>query len=150
MIYDVAIIGGGIVGLATALELLRERPRLALVLLEKEKAVAQHQSGHNSGVIHAGIYYTPGSLKAQLCREGAAATRLSARSKALRSKPAASSSSRPARPSCSGWRRCSIAPSRMASRWSGSIPGLLPALSRTFEALARFMCPRPGSPVIIP
>lgn len=75
MIYDVAIIGGGIVGLATALELLRERPRLALVLLEKEKAVAQHQSGHNSGVIHAGIYYTPGSLKAQLCREGAAATK---------------------------------------------------------------------------
>ena len=68
--YDVAIIGAGIVGLASARELLRRRPRLRLAVLEKEPAVAQHQSGHNSGVIHSGIYYTPGSLKARLCVAG--------------------------------------------------------------------------------
>ena len=67
---DVAIIGGGIVGLATALRLLEARPQLRLAVLEKEAALATHQSGHNSGVVHAGLYYTPGSLKATLCREG--------------------------------------------------------------------------------
>ena len=75
MIYDFAVIGGGIVGLAAAREILRARPQASLILIEKEKAVAQHQSGHNSGVIHAGIYYQPGSLKARFCREGAAATK---------------------------------------------------------------------------
>lgn len=70
---DFCIIGGGIVGLATALTLLERCPGASLVLLEKESAVARHQTGHNSGVIHSGIYYAPGSLKAQLCREGAAA-----------------------------------------------------------------------------
>jgi len=69
---DIAIIGGGIVGLATAYQLLRMRPGLRLTLLEKETALATHQSGHNTGVIHAGIYYRPGSLKARLCREGKA------------------------------------------------------------------------------
>ena len=67
---DVAIIGAGIVGLATALRLLQRRPDLRVVLLEKEATVAAHQSGHNSGVLHAGLYYEPGSLKARLCREG--------------------------------------------------------------------------------
>ena len=67
---DVAIIGAGIVGLATALELLERRPDLRLVVLEREPEVAAHQSGHNSGVVHAGLYYTPGSAKARLCREG--------------------------------------------------------------------------------
>jgi L-2-hydroxyglutarate oxidase len=67
--YDVAIIGGGIVGLATALAL-TERFRLALAVLEAEDRVAAHQSGHNSGVIHSGLYYKPGSLKARLCVEG--------------------------------------------------------------------------------
>lgn len=70
MIYDIAIVGGGIVGLATARELLSRHPQLKLVLLEKETAVSRHQTGHNSGVIHSGIYYTPGSLKAKLCTEG--------------------------------------------------------------------------------
>ena len=74
MTYDFAIIGAGIVGLAAAREILRARPRSSIVLLEKENAVAWHQTGHNSGVIHSGIYYAPGSLKARLCREGAAAT----------------------------------------------------------------------------
>lgn len=74
MRYDYCVIGGGIVGLATALELLSRRPGASLVLVEKEAAVARHQTGHNSGVIHAGIYYTPGSLKAELCRAGASAT----------------------------------------------------------------------------
>lgn len=70
---DVAIIGAGIVGLAVALELTRVHPGLSVVVLEKESAVAQHQTGRNSGVIHSGLYYKPGSLKARLCVEGAAA-----------------------------------------------------------------------------
>lgn len=69
--YDVAVVGGGIVGLATARELILRHPTLSFVLLEKEKELAKHQSGHNSGVIHSGIYYTPGSLKAKLCVRGA-------------------------------------------------------------------------------
>jgi L-2-hydroxyglutarate oxidase LhgO len=69
--YDVVIVGGGIVGLSVALEITRRFPRLRLLLLEKEDRVARHQSGHNSGVIHSGIYYKPGSLKARLCVEGA-------------------------------------------------------------------------------
>lgn len=69
---DVAIVGGGIVGLATALRLLEARPRLRITVLEKEPELATHQSGHNSGVVHAGLYYAAGSLKARLCREGKA------------------------------------------------------------------------------
>lgn len=69
---DVVVVGGGIVGLATALALLEQTPGLRLTLLEKEDALAFHQSGHNSGVVHAGLYYAPGSLKASLCREGRA------------------------------------------------------------------------------
>lgn len=68
--YDIAIVGGGIVGLATARELLHRHPRLKLVLLEKEAEIGSHQTGHNSGVIHSGIYYKPGSLKAKLCADG--------------------------------------------------------------------------------
>lgn len=75
MIYDFCVIGGGIVGLATARELLALRPDATLLLIEKEDAVGLHQTGHNSGVIHAGIYYTPGSLKARLCVEGLRATK---------------------------------------------------------------------------
>ncbi len=66
-----AVVGGGILGLALARELLRRRPSLRLVVLEKEDELATHQTGHNSGVVHAGIYYAPGSLKAKLCVEGA-------------------------------------------------------------------------------
>ncbi|XP_072895911.1 L-2-hydroxyglutarate dehydrogenase, mitochondrial isoform X3 [Hemitrygon akajei] len=69
--YDVAIVGGGIVGLASARELIQRFPKLTFIVLEKEKELAFHQSGHNSGVIHSGIYYTPGSLKAKLCVRGA-------------------------------------------------------------------------------
>jgi len=69
--YDIAIIGGGIVGLATARAILDRAPRTRLVLLEKETDIAHHQTGHNSGVIHSGIYYKPGSYKARLCVEGA-------------------------------------------------------------------------------
>jgi L-2-hydroxyglutarate oxidase len=68
--YDVTIIGGGIVGLATGHALLNQNPALKIVLLEKESDVGQHQTGHNSGVIHSGIYYKPGSLKAINCRRG--------------------------------------------------------------------------------
>ena len=70
MRYDFCVVGGGIVGLATAREILRRRPGASLALLEKEADVATHQTGHNSGVIHAGVYYAPGSLKARLCRAG--------------------------------------------------------------------------------
>lgn len=70
MIHDYCIIGGGIVGLATARALRERNPDAAIVLIEKESQFAVHQTGHNSGVIHAGIYYEPGSLKAKLCREG--------------------------------------------------------------------------------
>lgn len=68
--YDIAVIGGGIVGLASAYRLLHEKPELKIVLLEKENSVAQHQTGHNSGVIHSGLYYKPGSLKAINCIKG--------------------------------------------------------------------------------
>lgn len=72
---DVAVVGGGLVGLATARALLLARPHLAVVLLEKEARVAAHQSGHNSGVIHSGLYYAPGSAKARTSVAGAAAMR---------------------------------------------------------------------------
>ena len=70
---DLVVIGGGIVGLATARSWLRRHPGSRVTVLEKEDHVAAHQSGRNSGVVHAGVYYAPGSLKAQLCREGRAA-----------------------------------------------------------------------------
>lgn len=72
---DFCVIGGGIVGLATALALLERAPGASVSVLEKERALATHQTGHNSGVIHAGIYYAPGSLKARLCKAGAAWTK---------------------------------------------------------------------------
>ena len=68
--YDLAIVGAGIVGLATAREFLLRQPALRVIVLEKEAAIASQQSGHNSGVIHSGIYYAPGSLKARACVEG--------------------------------------------------------------------------------
>jgi len=68
--YDVVIIGAGIVGLAVSRELLSRYPRLRLAVLDKEPSVGQHQTGHNSGVLHSGIYYAPGSLKARLCVQG--------------------------------------------------------------------------------
>ncbi|MCS7255094.1 MAG: L-2-hydroxyglutarate oxidase [Thermomicrobium sp.] len=70
--FDVIVIGAGIVGLATAREILLRRPRLRLAVIEKEARVATHQTGHNSGVIHSGLYYRPGSLKARACVAGAA------------------------------------------------------------------------------
>jgi len=65
MKYDIAIVGAGIVGLATALKIKEKQPDLNVVVLEKENKVAKHQTGNNSGVIHSGIYYKPGSLKAK-------------------------------------------------------------------------------------
>jgi L-2-hydroxyglutarate oxidase len=73
-VHDFAVIGGGIVGLSVAWQLRRRQPTRRIVVLEKEPAVARHQTGHNSGVIHAGIYYEPGSLKAELCRKGVTET----------------------------------------------------------------------------
>ena len=68
--FDICVIGGGIVGLATAYQLSKKHPKLKLVVLEKETSLAKHQTGHNSGVLHTGIYYKPGSLKAINCRNG--------------------------------------------------------------------------------
>jgi L-2-hydroxyglutarate oxidase len=67
---DVAVIGGGIVGLAVAYQIVQQHPGRSVTVLEKENQLAQHQTGHNSGVLHSGIYYKPGSLKAENCREG--------------------------------------------------------------------------------
>jgi L-2-hydroxyglutarate oxidase len=68
--FDLVVVGGGLVGLASAYRILERSPGLRLAVLEKEAVPAYHQSGHNSGVVHAGLYYAPGSLKARLCREG--------------------------------------------------------------------------------
>ena len=68
--FDVVVVGGGIVGVSTARELKQRHKNLRMAIVEKESKLAYHQSGHNSGVIHAGIYYKPGSLKAKLCVEG--------------------------------------------------------------------------------
>jgi L-2-hydroxyglutarate oxidase LhgO len=70
---DVLVIGAGIIGLASARELLNRHPGLRVAVLEKEKRIASHQTGHNSGVIHSGVYYMPGSLRARLCVEGSRA-----------------------------------------------------------------------------
>ena len=74
MSVDFTIIGGGIVGISTAMQLAERFPGASILLLEKEASLGAHQTGHNSGVIHAGVYYQPGSLKARFCREGLAAT----------------------------------------------------------------------------
>ncbi|MFI9405538.1 L-2-hydroxyglutarate oxidase [Nocardia sp. NPDC052316] len=81
--YDFCVIGGGIVGVATAHRLLQRHPGATLVLLEKAAALATHQTGHNSGVIHSGIYYPPDSLKARLCRRGARWTKEFAAAQAI-------------------------------------------------------------------
>ncbi len=70
MKYDIAVIGGGIVGAATFYKLQKKFPNLSIVLFEKEKVLADHQTGNNSGVIHSGLYYKPGSLKARNCIQG--------------------------------------------------------------------------------
>lgn len=75
MIYDYCVIGGGIVGLSAAHALRQREPDASILVLEKEAEVGAHQTSHNSGVIHAGIYYAPGSLKARLCSEGLTATK---------------------------------------------------------------------------
>ncbi len=74
MQYDYTIIGGGIVGVATALQLQQQCPHARIAVIEKESSLAFHQTGHNSGVVHAGVYYQPGSLKARFCKEGAQKT----------------------------------------------------------------------------
>lgn len=70
--YDIAIIGGGVIGLATAMSLGQQYPEAKILVVEKEREWGYHQTGHNSGVIHSGIYYKPGSLKAKFCRDGCA------------------------------------------------------------------------------
>jgi L-2-hydroxyglutarate oxidase LhgO len=85
--YDVAIVGGGILGLATARAILDSAPAARLTILEKESRLATHQTGHNSGVIHSGIYYKPGSYKAKLCVEGAKLMRAFCESHGIKVEP---------------------------------------------------------------
>ena len=109
---DLVVVGGGILGVASALALLERSPGLRLTLLEKEPQLAVHQSGHNSGVVHAGLYYPPGSLKASLCREGALPSNCSVKSMGCRCDAAANSSSLSTSRNSSGlpsWRRRGIA-----------------------------------------
>src|SRR5690606_11000431 len=75
MKYDYLIIGAGIVGAALAAEIIRRKPVIRILVAEKEAAAAWHQTGRNSGVVHSGVYYTPGSLKTRFCREGMAMTK---------------------------------------------------------------------------
>lgn len=75
MVYDFIIIGGGIIGMSVAMQLIRKYPDSNIAILEKEQLAGRHQTGHNSGVIHAGVYYTPGSLKARFCFDGNKATK---------------------------------------------------------------------------
>jgi L-2-hydroxyglutarate oxidase len=72
--YDLVVVGGGIVGVSTAWQLKQRYPEAAILLVEKESSVAKHQTSHNSGVIHAGVYYQPGSLKADFCKRGSSMT----------------------------------------------------------------------------
>jgi len=83
MIYDHVVVGGGIVGASTARHLLAASPGSSLLLLDKEPHLGAHQTGHNSGVIHSGIYYAPGSLKAEMCRRGARLTEEYARARGV-------------------------------------------------------------------
>lgn len=72
---DIAIIGAGVMGLATGIALLQNQPNLKIVIADKENEIAKHASGRNSGVLHAGFYYSPDSLKARFCRDGNRAIR---------------------------------------------------------------------------
>ncbi|PSU35859.1 L-2-hydroxyglutarate oxidase [Photobacterium lutimaris] len=74
-VYDYIVVGGGIIGISTAWQLKQRQPDASIIVVEKEDTLAAHQTGHNSGVIHAGVYYAPGSLKATLCKEGERATK---------------------------------------------------------------------------
>src|SRR5688572_13354147 len=85
--YDIAIVGAGIVGLATARCLVERVPRAKITILDKESKIGQHQTGHNSGVIHSGIYYKPGSYKARLTVQGAALMREFVKSRGLKTEP---------------------------------------------------------------
>ena len=106
--YDLTVIGAGIVGLATAHELLQRRPGLRVAVVEQEERIAFHQSGRNSGVIHAGLYYTPGSLRSRLCREGRdAADPFCGGERRSRTGSPGSSSSPSATRSCRSSTRCS-------------------------------------------
>lgn len=112
--YDFVIIGGGIIGMSTAMQLSEVYPDARIALLEKESGPACHQTGHNSGVIHAGVYYTPGSLKAQFCLVGNRATKAFAIKTASATTPAARCWSPPLNRKWNGCAPCGIAPPRMA------------------------------------
>ena len=87
--FDITVIGAGIIGLASAYRLVQRHPSLSLLVLEKERQVGLHQTGRNSGVLHSGLYYRPGSARARLCVGGGHRWWTSPASTASRTKPAA-------------------------------------------------------------
>lgn len=117
--YDFVIIGGGIIGMSTAMQLNEIYPDARIALLEKESGPACHQTGHNSGVIHAGVYYTPGSLKAQFCLAGNRATKAFASRMRFATTSAARCWLPPRRWRWSGCARCGIAPPLTACNANG-------------------------------
>src|SRR4051794_8013934 len=100
---NIAIVGGGIVGLATAYRLTDRFPDARITLLEKEDGVGRHQTGHNSGVLHCGLYYKPGTTKARLAVAGIRQMVEFCRENGVRTRSAASSSWRPTTPKCRGF-----------------------------------------------
>ena len=109
--YDIAIIGAGIIGLATAMRLAQEYPRYKIIVLEKDGEVAQHQTGHNSGVIHAGIYYAPGRRRRTSAQPVASCCASSAMNAASSTRCAARSSSPLTTKKCRACKTCtSVAP----------------------------------------
>ena len=108
--YDFIIIGGGILGMSTAMQLQRTYPDSRMLLLEKEAAPARHQTGHNSGVIHAGVYYTPGSLKAKFFLAGNRATKAFCDQHGIAYEVPGKLLVAPTTWKCSACRRCGSAP----------------------------------------
>ncbi len=140
---DFAVVGAGIVGLATARELALRHPGASIVVLEREPGPARHQSGHSSGVIHAGVYYAPGSLKARLCVDGAAAlyaycerardrgaTRRQADRRHTRGRAASGSASSSAAPRRTACRACAASAPRSCARSSPTRAGSRPCTRR--------------------
>ncbi len=117
--YDFVIIGGGIIGMSTAMQLIEIYPDARIALLEKESGPACHQTGHNSGVIHAGVYYTPGSLKAQFCLAATAPLKPFASRMRFATTSAARCWLPPRRWRWSGCARCGIAPPLTACNANG-------------------------------
>src|SRR5215510_14903366 len=142
---DLIVIGGGIVGLATAYRFLERFPGKTVTVLEKEAEIARHQTGRNSGVLHTGIYYRPGSLKALNCRAGKQAMQEFCTRENIPFDLCGKIIVGWKSTSFRGWRRCWSAGRRMALCATGSRRSRFARLSRIAWAWRAFMCPRRAS-----